>query len=84
MDSVELTDQIDAGNTLRHAMGELRMLRARNEILEAQMFVVQVFAKAVGMNSSTGMGFDVLPKLEELEREISKKFRLNVQPKVGQ
>ena len=39
---------------LNHALQEIRDLRKRNEILSAQMGVVEVFAAALGLKRSEG------------------------------
>ena len=54
-------------NTLQHAKQEIQSLRHRNEILEAQMGVVEVFAAALGMkrNGSGAMAPDVVWELQK-------------------
>jgi hypothetical protein len=55
---------------LKRASAEIRSLRRQNEILEAQMGVVEVFAAALGLKrENRGMGIDVA---WELEREADK------------
>lgn len=64
-------------NLLMEAKNEIISLRRRNEILEAQMGIVEVFATALGLKSHpVGMAEDVAWKLQ---RKIDE---LNL-PKVG-
>lgn len=68
-------DRIEAGNTLRFARQEIQQLRKQNELLAAQVFVIQVFARALGLSGNSGAGLDVVPSLEKLEDELDKKLR---------
>lgn len=52
-------------NTMQSAVFEIRQLRKTNELLSAQMFVVNTFASALGYKpQSTGMSEDVAWRLE--------------------
>jgi hypothetical protein len=59
-------------NLLEDAKREIKGLRQRNEVLEAQVGVVEVFAAALGLKRNKGgAGIDVLwsiqKKIEELQ-----------------
>lgn len=57
---------------LTNAMHEIRNLRRANEILGAQMQVVEAFSLALGMpRSSNGMAPDIVWALEKKIKELS-------------
>jgi hypothetical protein len=61
-------------NLLNSAKREILELRRRNELLAAQMSVVEVFAAATGLrrNDSCGMTIDVAWELERAIEELQK------------
>ena len=53
-------------NVLRHAVNEIESLRRQNEILSAQVGVIEVFATALGMrNGNRGATIDVVWELQQ-------------------
>jgi hypothetical protein len=56
---------------LKRASAEIRDLRRQNEILQAQMGVVEVFAAALGLKrGERGMSVDVAWELDRTANEI--------------
>ena len=59
-------------NLLNEAKEEIVRLRRRNEILEAEISIVEIFAAALGLKrGERGMGLDVVYSLEEKIKELS-------------
>lgn len=59
-------------NAMRQAAEEIRRLQRQNEILDAQVGVVHVFAAALGLqHASRGMSEDVAHKLEKMAAEAA-------------
>ena len=57
-------------NTIRSAIHEIRQLRRTNEILGAQVHVIEVFSAALLGRPSQGAGLDIAWQLErELETD---------------
>ncbi len=72
----------DYVNTMRVAAFEIRQLRKSNEILSAQMHVVNIFASALGFKSqSMGAGEDVAWRLdkhiEAIKEDIAREEKEN-------
>ena len=56
---------------LQSAVSEIRDLRRRNEVLEAQVGIVEVFAAALGLKRDRGgMTPDVVRQLDNAIREL--------------
>ena len=73
-------------DVLNSAVYEIRYLRRRNEILSAQMGVVEVFAAALGLKDGEGgMAPDVAGQLErEIEKIVNEEKRSSVfDPSLG-
>lgn len=62
-------------HTLREAAGTIRALRRQNEILSAQVAVVEVFAAATGLRKERGgMSPDVACELDKLAEQEQKRI----------
>jgi hypothetical protein len=60
---------------LRQAVSEIRGLRRSNEILSAQVGVIEVFAAALGMRQNGGMMAEDL--VWRIEQELAKEIPTN-------
>lgn len=60
-------------NTMQSAANEIRLLRQANEMQQAQLYIVGIFAAALGFKPQPqGMGEDVAWKLEKHIEAIKK------------
>lgn len=73
---------------LENVKQEIQFLRQRNTLLEGQIFVVEIFARALGFKETNrGMGEDITWKLNEfisiLKKEEEERISKIIKPTVA-